>query len=50
MRMEAGILSGASEEAGKKAMQRIVGALQAAGEIEPGIRKGVYSPTVGDEG
>lgn len=45
----AGLLTGRNEEARKKSMQRILRALMAAGEIEPGMRKGVYAPVAGGE-
>ena len=45
----AGLLTGSNDEARKKSMQRILRALQAAGEIEAGMRKGVYAPVAGGE-
>ncbi len=45
----AGLLTGPNDEARKKSMQRILKALQAAGEIEPGMRKGIYAPVAGGE-
>lgn len=45
----AGLLTGPNDEARKKSMQRILKALQAAGEIEPGMRKGIYAPVAGGD-
>jgi len=47
--IERGLLKGNSEEASKKALQRIVKKLRSAGFIEKGIGKGVWNPTDLDE-
>lgn len=45
----AGLLTGKSPDAKEKAMQRILRALTAAGEVEQGMRRGVYAPVAGGE-
>lgn len=45
----AGLLTGKSPEAKEKAMQRILRALIAAGEVEQGMRRGIYTPVAGGE-
>lgn len=46
----AGLLTGKSADAKEKSMQRILRALTAAGEVEQGMRRGVYAPVArGDE-
>lgn len=41
---DAGLLTGNTDEAKRKSMQRIVHALSSAREIEAGMKKGVYAP------
>ena len=45
----AGLLTGKSPDAKEKSMQRILRALTAAGEVEQGMRRGVYAPVGGIE-
>lgn len=45
----AGLLTGKNADAKEKAMQRILRSLLAAGEVEQGMRRGVYAPVGGAE-
>jgi len=47
--IELGLLPGTSEDASKKAIQRIANKLRSAGFVEKGIGKGVWKPTDFDE-
>lgn len=47
--IDLGLLPGTSEDASKKAIQRIANKLRSAGFVEKGIGKGVWKPTDLDE-